>query len=76
MVIHYFKLKYAKNYTTFCGGGWRDKMRKDIFIAERQLVNQYNSNESRSYSQELNRFSDMVWIRNLVLLHHFLIYLC
>ncbi|XP_046647098.1 ervatamin-B-like isoform X3 [Daphnia pulicaria] len=59
MAIHYFKLKHGKDYTTFCGGGWRDKMRKDIFIAERQLVNQYNSNESRSYSQELNRFSDM-----------------
>jgi hypothetical protein len=72
MVIHYFKLKHGKDYTTFYGGGWRDKMRKDIFLGTEPA----NRNESRSYSKELNRFSDMVWIRNLVLLHHFLIYLC
>jgi hypothetical protein len=32
MATHYYKLKHGKDYTTFCGGGWRDQMRKDIFL--------------------------------------------
>ncbi len=54
------QLTHEKDYTGFLGGGWRDQMRKGIFVQQNEAIKQHNSRKSSSYRRELNTFSDMV----------------
>jgi hypothetical protein len=54
------QLTHEKDYTGFLGGGWRDQMRKGIFVQQNEAIKQHNSRKSSSYRRELNKFSDMV----------------
>ena len=57
-----FKLKHGKDYKSYFDGGQHDKMRKELFLAQRAKINQHNGGESPSYKKELNKFSDMVYM--------------
>ncbi|XP_046647106.1 ervatamin-B-like [Daphnia pulicaria] len=63
-----YKLTHKKDYTGFFGGGWRDQMRKKLFLVEYAKIKEHNSGESPSYRRGLNKFSDMLpseWSRYL-----------
>ena len=54
-----FKLKHGKDYWSYFDGGLQDELRKELFLAQHEQINQHNS-ENPSFRRELNKFSDMV----------------
>jgi hypothetical protein len=45
---------------SYFDGGLHDNERKELFLAQSAEIHQHNNGDSPSFTQELNKFSDMV----------------